>query len=72
MRVFGEDLDGQALRRLTGQFAGRVDGAGVALMLFVGHGATFGEVPCVAPVDAEFSSLSKVPSELIWDAIPEE
>src|SRR5262249_21009508 len=32
---------------------------------FSGHGATFGDVPYVVPVDAQFSSLGSVPYELI-------
>jgi hypothetical protein len=63
--VYGEDLDGQALRRLIGQFAGRVDGADVALVYFAGHGATFGDAPYVVPVDATFSSLDEAPFELV-------
>jgi formylglycine-generating enzyme required for sulfatase activity len=63
--IYGEDLDGKALRRKIGEFAGRVEGADVALVYFAGHGATFGDTPYVVPVDAEFSSLSEVPYELI-------
>ncbi len=63
--VYGEDLDLKALRQKIGQFAGRVDGADVALVYFAGHGATFGDTPYVVPVDAEFSSLDAVPYELV-------
>jgi lanthanide-dependent methanol dehydrogenase len=62
---YGEDLDGQGLRRAIGQFADRVAGADVAIVYFAGHGATFGDTPYVVPVDAEFSSLGQVPYELV-------
>jgi uncharacterized caspase-like protein len=41
----GEDLDQRALQRKIGQFAGRVEGADVAVVYFAGHGATFGDTP---------------------------
>jgi formylglycine-generating enzyme required for sulfatase activity len=63
--VYGEDLDQKALRRTIGRFADRVEGADVALVFFAGHGATFGDTPYVAPVDAEFASLGQVPYELV-------
>jgi uncharacterized caspase-like protein len=63
--IFGEDLDQKGLRRAIGQFADRVEGADVELVYFAGHGATFGDTPYVAPVDAEFSSLGQVPYELV-------
>jgi uncharacterized caspase-like protein len=63
--IYGEDQDGQSLRRLIGQFAGRVDGADVALVYFAGHGATFGDAPYVVPVDATFTSLDEAPYELV-------
>jgi formylglycine-generating enzyme required for sulfatase activity/uncharacterized caspase-like protein len=63
--VYGENLDLKALRRTIGLFAGRVEGADVALVYFAGHGATFGDTPYVVPVDAEFSDLSVVPYELV-------
>jgi uncharacterized caspase-like protein len=59
--IYGEDLDQKTLRRAIGQFADRVEGADVAMVYFAGHGATFGDIPYVAPVDAEFSSLGQVP-----------
>jgi uncharacterized caspase-like protein len=37
----------------------------VALVFFAGHGATFGDVPYVVPVDAQFSSLGGMPYELV-------
>jgi hypothetical protein len=37
----------------------------VALVFFAGHGATFGDVPYVVPVDAQFSSLGEMPYELV-------
>jgi uncharacterized caspase-like protein len=63
--LFGEDLDHKGLRRAIGQFAGRVEGADVAIVYFAGHGATFGDTPYVVPVDAEFSSLSEMRYELV-------
>ncbi len=63
--IFGEDLDQKALGRAIGQFADRVEGADVAMVYFAGHGATFGDTPYVAPVDAEFSSLGQVPYQLV-------
>jgi formylglycine-generating enzyme required for sulfatase activity len=63
--IYGEDLGQKALRRAIGQFADRVEGADVAMVYFAGHGATFGDTPYVAPVDAEFSSLGQVPYELV-------
>jgi formylglycine-generating enzyme required for sulfatase activity len=63
--IYGENLKLKELQRAIGQFAGRVDGADVALVYFAGHGATFGDTPYVVPVDAEFSSLSGVPYELV-------
>jgi formylglycine-generating enzyme required for sulfatase activity len=63
--TYGEDLDLKALRQKIGHFAGRVDGADVALVYFAGHGATFGDVPYVVPVDTEFKNLDEVPYELV-------
>jgi formylglycine-generating enzyme required for sulfatase activity len=63
--TYGEDLDLKTLRARIGQFAGRVDSADVALVYFAGHGATFGDVPFVVPVDAEFKSLDEVPYQLV-------
>jgi hypothetical protein len=63
--IYGEDLDQNALRRLIGQFGGRVDNADVALVYFAGHGATFGDTPYVVPVDAEFASADEVPYQLV-------
>jgi PQQ-dependent dehydrogenase (methanol/ethanol family) len=63
--IYGEDLDQRGLRRAIGQFADRVAGADVAMVYFAGHGATFGDVPYVVPVDAEFSSLGEVSYELV-------
>jgi uncharacterized caspase-like protein len=60
-----EDLDQKALQQEIGQCAGRVEGADVAVVYFAGHGATFGDTPYLVPVDAEFSSLDVVPSELV-------
>jgi uncharacterized caspase-like protein len=37
----------------------------VALVFFAGHGATFRDTPYVVPVDAQFSSLTEVPYELV-------
>jgi formylglycine-generating enzyme required for sulfatase activity len=63
--IYGEDLDLKALRRMLGRFAGAVGDADVALVYFAGHGATFGDVPYVVPVDAEFSRLDEMPAELV-------
>jgi uncharacterized caspase-like protein len=61
--VFGEDVDQKSLRRIIGRFANAVAYADVALVYFAGHGATFGDVPYVVPVDAQFASLGEVPYE---------
>jgi uncharacterized caspase-like protein len=63
--VYGENLDQQSLRRTIGRFADAVQDADVALVYFAGHGATFGDVPYVVPVDAQFASLGEVPYELV-------
>jgi formylglycine-generating enzyme required for sulfatase activity len=63
--IYGEDLDLKGLHRVIGQFADRVGDGDVAMVYFAGHGATFGDTPYVVPVDAEFSSLSQVPYELV-------
>jgi hypothetical protein len=63
--TYGEDLDGQSLRRVIGQFADRVGDADVAMVYFAGHGATFADTPYVVPVDAECSSLGQVAYELV-------
>jgi TPR repeat protein len=63
--VYGEDLDQRGLRRVIGQFANSVTDADVAMVYFAGHGATFGDVPYVVPVDAEFASLGEVAYELV-------
>ncbi len=63
--TYGEDLDQKALRRAIGQFAGAAAGADVAIVYFAGHGATFGDTPYVVPVDAEFSSLTEAPYEMV-------
>ncbi len=63
--IYGQDLDLKGLGRVIGQFAGRVDGADVAIVYFAGHGATFDGTSYVAPVDAEFASLTEVIHELV-------
>jgi formylglycine-generating enzyme required for sulfatase activity len=63
--VYGEDLDGKALRRMIGRFSSAVEDADVAVVYFAGHGATFGDMPYVVPVDAEFSRLDEMPAELV-------
>jgi formylglycine-generating enzyme required for sulfatase activity len=63
--IYGEDLDLKTLRRMIDRFNSRIDGADVALVYFAGHGATFGDAPYVVPVDAEFSSLDEMHSELV-------
>jgi formylglycine-generating enzyme required for sulfatase activity len=63
--VYGENLDQQSLRRTIGRFANAAQDADVALVFYAGHGATFGDVPYVVPVDAQFSSLGEMPYELV-------
>jgi hypothetical protein len=63
--VYGEDLDQQNLRNRIGRFAEAVKDADTALVYFAGHGATFSDTPYVVPVDASFSSLERVPYELV-------
>jgi hypothetical protein len=63
--TYGEDFDLKALRRAIGQFAGSATGADVALVYFAGHGVTFGDVSYVVPVDAEFTSLTEAPYEMV-------
>jgi formylglycine-generating enzyme required for sulfatase activity/uncharacterized caspase-like protein len=63
--IYGEDLDLKGLRRAIGRFAGRAEGADVAIVYFAGHGATFGDTPYVVPIDAEFSSVDEVAYELV-------
>ena len=63
--IYGEDLDLRSLGRVIGQFAGRVEGADVAIVYFAGHGSAFGDRSYVVPIDAEFASLTEVPHELV-------
>jgi uncharacterized caspase-like protein len=63
--IFGENVGKQALERTIGTFASAAQDADVALVYFAGHGATFGDVPYVVPVDARFSSLAGMPYELV-------
>jgi hypothetical protein len=63
--VYGENLAKQPLERTIGRFANEVQDANVALVYFAGHGATFGDVPYVVPVDAQFSTLAEIPYELV-------
>ena len=63
--VYGENVGKQALERTIGAFASAAQDADVALVYFAGHGATFGDVPYVVPVDARFSSLAGMPYELV-------
>jgi uncharacterized caspase-like protein len=63
--VYGENLGKQQIERMIGRFANAVQDADVAVVYFAGHGATFGDVPYVVPVDAQFSSLGEVPYELV-------
>src|SRR5215475_65772 len=63
--VYGENLGKQALERSIGRFANVAQDSDVALVYFAGHGATFGDVPYVVPVDAQFSSLGEVPYQLV-------
>ncbi len=63
--VFGENLDKRALERAVGRFANAAQDADLALVYYAGHGATFGDVPYVVPVDARFTSLADMPYELL-------
>jgi Caspase domain len=63
--VYGENLDKRSLERAIGRFAKAATNADVAVAFFAGHGATFGEVPYVVPVDAQFSTLEDMPYELV-------
>ena len=63
--VYGEDVGKQALERTIGRFANVAQDADVALVFFAGHGATFGDIPYVVPIDAQFLSLGEVPYELV-------
>src|SRR5215470_5854689 len=49
--VYGENLGKQAIERTIGRFANVAQDSDVALVFFAGHGATFGDVPYVVPVD---------------------
>lgn len=63
--IYGEDLDLRSLQRTVGRFAKTVDGADVALVFYAGHGSTFGDVPYVVPIDADYASLEDVPYEML-------
>jgi uncharacterized caspase-like protein len=63
--VYGENLGKHELERTIGRFANSAQESDVALVYFAGHGATFGDVPYVVPVDAQFSSLGEMPYELV-------
>jgi uncharacterized caspase-like protein len=63
--VYGEDLGKRALESKISDFAVAARDADVAFAYFAGHGATFGDIPYVVPVDAQFSSLEKVAYELV-------
>jgi invasion protein IalB len=62
--VYGENLGKQALERTIGRFATAAQDSDVALVYYAGHGATFGDVPYVVPIDAQFSSFAEMPYEL--------
>jgi uncharacterized protein len=63
--VYGENLAKQQLEYTIGRFASAAQDSDVALVFFAGHGATFGDVPYVVPVDAQFTSLAEVPYQLV-------
>lgn len=63
--VYGEDLDRRQIGQAIARFADLAREADVALAYYAGHGATFGEVPYLVPVDAEFKSLAAMPYELV-------
>lgn len=63
--VYGEDLDRKQMGQTIARFADLARDADVALAYFAGHGATFGDIPYLVPVDAEFKSLAAMPYELV-------
>lgn len=63
--VYGEDLDKSALEKRLGDFALAVRDADVAIVYFAGHGATFGDIPYIVPVDAQFEAVERMPYELV-------
>jgi hypothetical protein len=63
--VYGEDLDLRSLQRNIGRFAKAAEDADVALVFYAGHGSTFGDIPYVVPVDADYASLEDVPYEML-------
>lgn len=62
--VEGYDLDKRAMDQLFLQFARRAGEADTALVYFAGHGATFGNVPYLVPIDAKFEDEASIPYEL--------
>jgi len=63
--VYGEDLDKSSLEKRIGDFALAVRDADIAIAYFAGHGATFGDIPYIVPVDAQFEATEKIPYELV-------
>lgn len=63
--VYGEDLDRKQMGQAIARFADIARDSDVALAFFAGHGATFGEIPYLVPVDAEFKNLAAMPFELM-------
>ena len=63
--IYGENLDKSAMERRVADFAGTVGDADVAIVYYAGHGSTFGDIPYVVPIDAEYEKLERIPYELI-------
>ena len=63
--VYGENLAKQDMERAIGRFAASVGDADVAIAYYAGHGATFGGVPYMVPVNAQFRDLEGMPYELV-------
>lgn len=72
--VHGTDLDLARLRRVVRDFAGRLDGADLALFYYAGHGLQVDGENYLAPVDAKLAShvdldFEAVPMNLILSAM---
>ncbi len=63
--VYGENLDRKQMGQTIARFASLSREADVALAYYAGHGATFGDMSYLVPVDAEFESLEAMPYELL-------
>ncbi len=63
--IYGENLPKQDMERAIGRFAAAVNDADVAIAYYAGHGATFGGVPYMVPINAQFRDLEGMPYELV-------